>query len=44
MEAGSIIFVAANVEHRFHSIVEALTILVLFAPAEYSAARASSPM
>jgi mannose-6-phosphate isomerase-like protein (cupin superfamily) len=34
--AGSLIFVAANVEHRFHSISEDLTVLVFFAPAEYS--------
>lgn len=34
--AGSLIFVAANVEHRFHSICEDLTVLVFFAPAEYS--------
>jgi mannose-6-phosphate isomerase-like protein (cupin superfamily) len=33
---GSIVFVAAGVEHRFHSIEEALAILVFFAPAEYS--------
>jgi mannose-6-phosphate isomerase-like protein (cupin superfamily) len=33
---GSIVFVAANVEHRFHTIIEDLTILVFFAPAEYS--------
>ena len=38
VEAGSIIFVAANVEHRFHSIDEDLTVLVFFAPAEYSQA------
>jgi mannose-6-phosphate isomerase-like protein (cupin superfamily) len=31
---GSIIFVAANVEHRFHDIAEELVVLVLFAPAE----------
>jgi mannose-6-phosphate isomerase-like protein (cupin superfamily) len=36
--AGSIVFVAANVEHRFHSIGEDLTLLVFFAPAEYSQA------
>lgn len=36
VEAGSIIYVAANVEHRFHSITEALQILVFFAPAEYT--------
>ena len=33
---GSIVFVAAGVEHRFHSIGEDLTLLVFFAPAEYS--------
>ncbi len=31
---GSLIFVAANVEHRFHAIDEELTLLVFFAPAE----------
>ena len=31
---GSIVFVEAGVEHRFHTITEDLTILVLFAPAE----------
>lgn len=34
--AGSIVFVAAGVAHRFHSITEDLSVLVLFAPAEYS--------
>ena len=34
--AGSIVYVPARVEHRFHSIVEDLTILVFFTPAEYS--------
>jgi mannose-6-phosphate isomerase-like protein (cupin superfamily) len=34
---GSIVYVAANVEHRFHTITEDLSILVFFAPAEYSA-------
>lgn len=34
--AGSIIFVAANVEHRFHTISEDLSVLVFFAPAEYT--------
>jgi mannose-6-phosphate isomerase-like protein (cupin superfamily) len=33
---GSIVFVAAHVPHRFHTIEEDLTILVFFAPAEYS--------
>ena len=36
VEPGSIVFVKAGVEHRFHSIAEDLTILVFFAPAEYS--------
>jgi quercetin dioxygenase-like cupin family protein len=31
---GSVIFVAAGVEHRFHEITEELTVLVFFAPAE----------
>jgi quercetin dioxygenase-like cupin family protein len=31
---GSVIFVGANVEHRFHDISEELTVLVFFAPAE----------
>jgi mannose-6-phosphate isomerase-like protein (cupin superfamily) len=33
---GSVIFVAANVDHRFHDITEELTVLVFFAPAESS--------
>jgi quercetin dioxygenase-like cupin family protein len=37
VQAGSIIYVAANVEHRFHDITEELVVLVFFAPAEYSA-------
>jgi mannose-6-phosphate isomerase-like protein (cupin superfamily) len=36
VEPGSIIFVRAQVEHRFHSITEELKILVFFAPAEGS--------
>jgi quercetin dioxygenase-like cupin family protein len=31
---GSIIFVAAGVEHRFYEITEELMVLVFFAPAE----------
>ena len=34
VEAGSIVFVEAGKEHRFHSITEDLTLLVFFAPAE----------
>ena len=36
VQAGSVIFVAAEVEHRFHSIEEELVLLVVFAPAEYT--------
>jgi mannose-6-phosphate isomerase-like protein (cupin superfamily) len=32
--AGSVIFVAAGVEHRFYDIAEELVVLVFFAPAE----------
>lgn len=34
VEKGSIVYVAAEVEHRFHTIEERLEILVFFAPAE----------
>jgi mannose-6-phosphate isomerase-like protein (cupin superfamily) len=34
VQPGSIVFVAAHVEHRFHSISEDMDILVFFAPAE----------
>ena len=36
--AGTVVFVRAGVEHRFHSIEEDLTVLVFFAPAEYARA------
>ena len=36
VQAGSIVYVAKIVEHRFHSIEEELTVIVFFAPAEYS--------
>ena len=36
VQAGSIVYVPKNVAHRFHSIEEDLTVLVFFAPAEYS--------
>jgi mannose-6-phosphate isomerase-like protein (cupin superfamily) len=39
VESGTVVYVAAEVEHRFHSIVEDLTTLVFFAPAEYSRGR-----
>lgn len=34
--AGDTLFVAAGVEHRFHTIVEDLEVIVVFAPAETS--------
>ena len=36
VEAGTILFVERNVEHRFFEVVEDLTIVVFFSPAEYS--------
>jgi mannose-6-phosphate isomerase-like protein (cupin superfamily) len=36
VQAGSIVYVAKNVEHKFHSIEEELRVLVFFAPAEHS--------
>ncbi|MBA2288664.1 MAG: cupin domain-containing protein [Ktedonobacteraceae bacterium] len=41
VETGSVVFVGANVEHRFHTITEDLTVLVFFAPAEYTLAQGS---
>jgi quercetin dioxygenase-like cupin family protein len=32
--AGSVLYVPAEMEHRFHGITEELVVLVLFAPAE----------
>jgi mannose-6-phosphate isomerase-like protein (cupin superfamily) len=34
VSAGSVLFVGAGLEHRFHEISEELAILVFFAPAE----------
>ena len=36
VQAGSIVYVAKGLDHRFHSIEEELQILVFFAPAEGS--------
>jgi len=36
VQAGTIVYVAKNLEHRFHSIEEELKVLVFFAPAEHS--------
>jgi len=41
IQPGTVLFVEANLEHRFHSITEDLALLVVFAPAKGSrAARA----
>jgi quercetin dioxygenase-like cupin family protein len=42
VEAGTVVFVEAGVDHRFHSIEDDLTVLVFFAPAEYSRASAAN--
>ena len=34
VSAGSVLFVAAEIEHRFYDISEELAVLVFFAPAE----------
>jgi len=34
VSTGSVLFVAAEVEHKFYDITEELTVLVFFAPAE----------
>jgi mannose-6-phosphate isomerase-like protein (cupin superfamily) len=36
VQAGSIVFVGADIEHRFHDIEEQLVLLVVFGPAEYT--------
>ena len=38
IRAGSVIFVGTDVPHRFHSITETLTLLVVFAPPRRSRA------
>ena len=39
---GSIVYVAATVPHRFHDVTERMEIVVVFAPAEYSLAAATT--
>ena len=39
VEAGSVVFVPAGVEHRFHDITEELSVAVMFSPAESSTPR-----
>lgn len=36
VQAGSVVFVGADAEHRFHHIEEDLVVLVMFGPAEYT--------
>ncbi|MBA2702118.1 MAG: cupin domain-containing protein [Chloroflexi bacterium] len=36
VEAGSLVFVAAGVPHRFHEVEERLVLIVVFGPAEYA--------
>ena len=36
IETGSVVFVGADVEHRFHDIEDELVLLVAFGPAEYT--------
>jgi mannose-6-phosphate isomerase-like protein (cupin superfamily) len=36
VRAGSVVFVGADVVHRFHDIEERLVVLVFFGPAEYT--------
>jgi mannose-6-phosphate isomerase-like protein (cupin superfamily) len=36
VQAGSTVFVGADVEHRFHDNEEELVVLVVFGPAEYT--------
>ena len=36
VQAGSVVFVGADVPHRFHDIEEELVVLVIFGPAEYT--------
>ena len=38
LSPGSIVFVETGIEHRFHSVTERLTLLVVFAPARRSRA------
>jgi mannose-6-phosphate isomerase-like protein (cupin superfamily) len=40
---GSVLFVAAGEEHRFVDVIEDLTVLVVFGPAEYTRATGPAP-
>jgi mannose-6-phosphate isomerase-like protein (cupin superfamily) len=41
VKTGDTIFVPAMKEHRFHSILKELRVIVVFAPADYSRARSN---
>ncbi len=43
VEPGTVLFVEAGVEHRFHDITEDMELLVVFAPAKSTRAAAGSP-
>lgn len=36
LQSGSVVFVGADVPHRFHDVEEDLTVIVFFGPAEYT--------
>ena|SRR5215207_5327195 len=40
IESGSVIFVGAGIDHKFHDIEERLVLMVMFGPAEYSRQKA----
>lgn len=42
VQAGSVVYVQAHDQHRFHDITEDLHILVFFAPAEYTLAESKA--
>jgi quercetin dioxygenase-like cupin family protein len=43
VSSGSVVFVAAGMDHHFHSVTEELKVLVVFAPAEGMTGGAASP-
>jgi quercetin dioxygenase-like cupin family protein len=43
VQAGSVVFVPAGVVHRFHSITDELSLLVVFGPAEYTRTPSAPP-
>jgi mannose-6-phosphate isomerase-like protein (cupin superfamily) len=43
VSSGAVVFVAAGIDHHFHSVTEELKVLVVFAPAEGITGGAASP-